>query len=69
MVIEPGIPDWARRAFLAMGLEFQPRIPQAPVRLPAYATADLPDAAKYPNSVAIDTTLGQIVYSDGSAWN
>ncbi|MFN7611563.1 MAG: hypothetical protein ACK5QX_11615 [bacterium] len=65
---EPGIPEWAQRLLLRLDGLYAPRVPRSPVPLPAYATADLPPASKYPNTIAIDTTLGQIVYSDGSAW-
>jgi hypothetical protein len=70
MVIEPGIPDWARRMFLALPKSFAPVVPTNPTRIYSAPTADLTAelAAKFPQSIAYDTTLGQFVYSNGSAW-
>ena len=71
MVIEPGIPDWANRMFRAIAKSYAPLVPAAPTRVYSAPTADLTAslAAKYPQCIAYDTTLGQFVYSDGATWS
>ena len=69
MVIEPNLPDPIRRMFLRLSESFQPLQPIQPTRLYAKPTTELPDPAKYPNSIMIDTTTGAIVVSDGINWS
>jgi hypothetical protein len=66
--IEPGSPPWFERYALALKAAFaSPE--KSPSRLYAQPTANRPPAAQWVGSIMYDTTLSQVVYSDGSAWN
>lgn len=65
---EPGTPEWWGRFLLRVYDLFVSTNPTKPVKIPAYATADLPDPAMFADCIAIDSTLGAVVYSNGSAW-
>jgi hypothetical protein len=42
--------------------------PQSPVPAPPYATADMPPAEEYPNTLLLNTTLNILAASDGVDW-
>lgn len=67
-IVESTAPDWFRRYALRCLEYFLPRVPQGPIKVKNYATADLPSAAAYPYTIAFDETLGTLVVSDGTNW-
>jgi hypothetical protein len=69
VVLEPSVPEPIRRAFMRLDQEYAPLSPVAPVGVPSYSTDDLPPASMYPGTIAYNSTLGSLVYSDGSAWS
>jgi len=38
------------------------------LKVPSYATTDLPDATDHEGAIAYDLTLNTLVYSNGTAW-
>lgn len=58
-----GLPAWGADFGRALDSQFQPKIPDVPTRLKAFAQADLTDAhaARNPHSLAINSTTGQLV--------
>lgn len=60
-----GLPAWVADLARAIDARFQPRQPDTPTRLKAFAAAELTDAhaARHPHSVAINSTTGQVVIS------
>lgn len=42
--------------------------PVEPVVVPSYATGSMPDAGRYPGGVLLNTTLGVLAVSNGTAW-
>lgn len=67
VVIEPGTPEWWKRAALSLGLTFLRR--NRPVEMKGYLTPDLPNPEQWRGHMAYDLTLDQPVYSDGVTWN
>lgn len=67
MVIEPGTPEWWKRAALSFERLFVAA--GRPLQLPAYDTVDLPDAARWRGCLVYDGTTDQAKLSDGVTWN
>ena len=66
--VEPISPDWFKRWTLRNDGQWLPLVPNKPVRVPGYTTAELPSAAAYPETIAFDRTAGRLVVSDGTNW-
>jgi hypothetical protein len=74
IAIDPTAPLWAQRFRLAIETSLdRQEFPKAPSRLAVFATAaDLPDAARWRNSIASCSDIGGgiagLVWSNGSDW-
>lgn len=62
-------PTWFKRWALQDRATWKRSEPQAPEKLFAAATTELPDPALANRTIAFDTTLNKAVISDGIIWN
>ncbi len=67
VVIEPGTPEWWKRAALSFERLFVAS--GRPLQLPGYTTAQLPDATAWRGCLVYDETTDQVKRSNGVTWN
>lgn len=67
--IDPTAPGWFQRWAAKLPDFYAQRYPNAPVKLPVFATtAALPAAKAYSGSLVFNTALGVPCISDGTFW-
>lgn len=64
----PGTPEFAVKMARDVERNFVSRNPQAPVKLPFFASTDLPDPAGHIGAVIWVNNLNKVAVSDGTHW-
>jgi hypothetical protein len=65
----PNAPLWARQLIRRINDQFTARdLPTVPIKLPEFATADMPPAADNTARMLWNTTISRVCVSDGTNW-